>query len=845
MNAISFRRSCCGLLAMIIIAMSPYTLADIFTDKLNKVTKGLADVGKTGCDLISDCSPHTATNPDKPYPPEPESPCNGQVIQPDSAGNYPFSVSTDGASRFAVEFSKNGSTWNDPINGGMGLAQTTGETVPVSADKLLLASKDWYWRTIASTSGEPVASGKACKFSIKPSTGTHTLAIPEIISPACGSQIPAGVVLFDAKPGNGKFEIFKAELQYKSASGWTDSGLLGEIDNTNAGSKYGVAIPFEQLDQQGTEWRWRVRLYNEKMPIFGNVTEAPWTPWCVFGLPAHPSTKPTTPQDSPPLGGVTQAQASTRQEAMERGSTERSAAAVSASGVTTLPSERQRCRITAPYLIPNPPVIETAGSDVRQGDTFRIVCGYHPATKELEWPGCDTETENRVENFRQRIGRATGNRYSGMLDINGVTVRVTASPPGGLDAFELEHLWYQKEAGMVSVVCKVDNMLQPYVGGSEPYLEAGGDLSAGSRIEGREPVRAVDLPPRGQGAIGQRQGSVLGRPIAEGTTDGMRLPAKQARSAGSDTVDPTLNPQPEVPSAKQRDGTGSAISTELPAVQGQHGGSGAVDPKLNPQPEVPSAKQHQETTGGSLDATNLPAVQGRNGGADAVNPTLNPQPEVPSAKQRQGVPATSTGAERQQVEKKVELAAPSPETALPDKVDLQRNSGQSQLTEPDKLLPPPGSLPLPHADASADYAGQQTTLSKDDSLTQIEGGMPLPAGTTNSGAMNPNVEPVGLPVACVVKGGGWTLDGSVTVTNTTRQRLEKGTPVKWTVYKKGTQLGWLANTETEGVYYDQGVLNAALAVGQAVKVGVFAPESLGSYECKASVMPSSTGRAVR
>jgi hypothetical protein len=111
--------------------------------------------------------------------------------------------------------------------------------------------------------------------------------------------------------------------------------------------------------------------------------------------------------------------------------------------------------------------------------------------------------------------------------------------------------------------------------------------------------------------------------------------------------------------------------------------------------------------------------------------------------------------------------------------------------------------------------------------------------------MNPNVEPVGLPVACVVKGGGWTLDGSVTVTNTTRQRLEKGTPVKWTVYKKGTQLGWLANTETEGVYYDQGVLNAALAVGQAVKVGVFAPESLGSYECKASVMPSSTGRAVR
>jgi hypothetical protein len=238
-------------------------------------------------------------------------------------------------------------------------------------------------------------------------------------------------------------------------------------------------------------------------------------------------------------------------------------------------------------------------------------------------------------------------------------------------------------------------------------------------------------------------------------------------------------------------------------------------------------------------------VQGRNGGADAVNPTLNPQPEVPSAKQRQGVPATSTGAERQQVEKKVELAAPSPETALPDKVDLQRNSGQSQLTEPDKLLPPPGSLPLPHVDVSADYAGQQTTLSKDDSLTQIEGGMPLPAGTTNSGAMNPNVEPVGLPVACVVKGGGWTLDGSVTVTNTTRQRLEKGTPVKWTVYKKGTQLGWLANTETEGVYYDQGVLNAGLAVGQAVKVGVFAPESLGSYECKASVMPSSTGRAVR
>jgi len=501
------------------------------------------------------------------------------------------------------------------------------------------------------------------------------------------------------------------------------------------------------------------------------------------------------------------------------------------------------CALSVPYLKAESPVIETANSDLRQGDVFRIICRFTTDVKDLAWSNCDADTARMVEGYREKIVTSSAARYSGMVDVNGSTVRVAASPPQGLDAFEIEHLWVQKEPGTVVMGCKVDNILQPYVEGSGRYIEAQKSVTAGSRIEGREPMRAVDLPPRGQGAIGQRQGSSLGQPIAGGATDATRLPAVQARSVGSDTVDPTLNPQPEVPSAKQRDGTGSAVSTELPAVQGQHGGSGAVDPKLNPQPEVPSTKQRQDATGGSPGVTTLPSVQGRNGGSDAVNPTLNPQPEVPSAKQRQGVPGTSTIAERRQ-EGEEKLAEPSPKTALPDKVNPQRDSDQSQLTGPDNLIPPPVPPTLPSMNPAEGYAGQQTTLIKDDRLTQIQGGMPLPAGTANSGVMNPNVEPVGLPVGCALKGGGWTVAASVTITNTTRQRLEKGTPVKWTAYKKGIQLGSLVNTETEGVYYGQGVLNAALAIGQTGKVGVFS-ESLGSYECKASVMPSSAGGAAR
>ncbi|MCZ7566625.1 MAG: hypothetical protein M5U08_24790 [Burkholderiales bacterium] len=73
-------------------------------------------------------------------------------------------------------------------------------------------------------------------------------------------------------------------------------------------------------------------------------------------------------------------------------------------------------------------------------------------------------------------------------------------------------------------------------------------------------------------------------------------------------VNPALNPQPEVPSAKAGGGMANPALNPQPEVPSAKAGGGMANPALNPQPEVPSARAF----GGAL------------------NPALNPQPEVPS-----------------------------------------------------------------------------------------------------------------------------------------------------------------------------------------------------------------------
>jgi hypothetical protein len=94
--------------------------------------------------------------------------------------------------------------------------------------------------------------------------------------------------------------------------------------------------------------------------------------------------------------------------------------------------------------------------------------------------------------------------------------------------------------------------------------------------------------------------------------------------------------------------------------------------------------------------------------------------------------------------------------------------------------------------------------------------------------------------------------GSVIITNTTSQRLEQGTPARWAVYKKGTQLvlsDWSGKwVPVEGTTVGEAVLSSALRVGQQAFIGGFEGALPGSeieYDCRASVLPASTSRAGR
>jgi hypothetical protein len=285
-----------------------------------------------------------------PVPGEADSPCNGETIRPDSTGNFNFSFTpamqpaTGGISSgfgavtgYSIQFSKNGVNWNDQINEAMKLNNEKGPVVPVNAGTLLIVSKNWYWRVTTQHMGGLMKStpGKrACKFAIEPSGGAQALTAPILVSPVCNSNSAAGTVLFDAKPGAGKFQIFRAELQYNPAVGtalgtWHASNLLTEVDKTNPGSKFGVAIPVQTLSSAAARWRWRARLYNEKMPIFGNSTTATWSAWCQFTVPSHtaqlkggPGTLQQGTAVVPPQGGIkrapTPASATPRLPAVQR-----------------------------------------------------------------------------------------------------------------------------------------------------------------------------------------------------------------------------------------------------------------------------------------------------------------------------------------------------------------------------------------------------------------------------------------------------------------------------------------------------------------------------------------------
>jgi len=429
------------------------------------------------------------------------------------------------------------------------------------------------------------------------------------------------------------------------------------------------------------------------------------------------------------------------------------------------------CALSVPYLKVESPIIETAASDLRQGDVFRVICKFRADLKNLSWPNCDADTARKVAGYHDKIARSSAARYSGMLDVDGATVRVVASPPAGLGDFDIEHFWVHNKPGTFVLSCKIDNVLQQYVTDSGRYIEASTSVSVGPRVEGRKAVDRADLPPSGQAA------------------------RVQTAIGGLGAVNPRLNPQPEVPSAKSPAGTGSGISRDLPAVQGRDDGSGAVNPRLNPQPEVPSAKQPGGTDGVSTNVTGKPSALSALSSSQTATRNNARNPSIQSA-----LPGS---------EYEKELTRPSP-SRLPDYVE-----------PPSKSVTQDGSM---QSQARIPIAGN---------------------GSLNSGVMNQNVDPVGLPVDCAIKSGMPSVS-SISIANTTRQRLDKGTPVNWTVYRQGSQwnLGGGAK-KIEAAFYGKASLNDTLAVGQAGLVGVFKSELAVSYLCKASVFPVSKQRPSR
>ena len=533
----------------------------------------------------------------------------------------------------------------------------------------------------------------------------------------------------------------------------------------------------------------------------------------------------------------------------------------------------QACQLTVPYLEALAPVVETAGSDVRQGDTFRVICEFRAATQTLDWQSCDSETQRNVERLRERMQISAGNRYSGMLDVNGVTVRVTASPPGGAGGFEFEHLWVNGDVGEISLVCKVDNMLQPYVEGSPRYLESTASLTAGPRVEGRAATGAADLPPRGQSGLARAS-------VAGGKAAGSQLPAVQGQRGEANVVNRALNPQPEVPNPEPPDQRQTTVA-----------GNSTVDRTLNPQPDVPNPEPPEQFTrdvqsAGQPVTSDVPTRQ-----VQGIESPIQPSPPIvyyPGLGVDGGSGGSGSSAPSDDSSRQLSTGTSSPQArtggpeqllqeerlaTAPEQVVLQKDSDQVQLIEPDSIPVPPaavqismpnspiGGVPTLSTQASAPgndtdsrqatgnpqspqtqtgLSGQQTSTSGVGTNTRDKGQIATPPNTTNGGVVNSNPAVAGIEVGC-------TNDyGSVTMTNTTSQRLEPGTPARWAVYKKGSEFvisGWGAKwMPVEGTTVGEAILGSALRVGQQAIIGNFKGALPGSeleYDCRASVLPAS------
>ncbi|HNP65239.1 MAG TPA: hypothetical protein PKH39_14985 [Woeseiaceae bacterium] len=232
-----------------------------------------------------------------------------------------------------------------------------------------------------------------------------------------------------------------------------------------------------------------------------------------------------------------------------------------------IPLPPNACRMTVNYYAPEAPLVSAISPRLLVNDQFQIQCSFKKIAREVDWPECDDAARTSMQVLK--LSEEAGGRYSGIVSIDDSTVGVSSSPESGGD-FQSLKLWTFETPGTHKISCQIDNAFHFAAEGEEPYLNADVSVEVGTRSDGLmyrsfEKVNAATLRVR-------PMPSEAAPRLRGVTTESVQPATKQARR--NDMVNPSLNPQPEVPSSKRV------------------GGTDLVNPSLNPQPEVPSPKSN-------------------------------------------------------------------------------------------------------------------------------------------------------------------------------------------------------------------------------------------------------------
>ena len=476
------------------------------------------------------------------------------------------------------------------------------------------------------------------------------------------------------------------------------------------------------------------------------------------------------------------------------------------------------CRLEVTYYVPNAPVIESSSPSLQVGDQVQIQCGFEKRSRQLEWQQCDDEAKIAMNSLK--FSQESGSRYSGMMIVDDTNVGIATSPTDG-SSFDNTGTWVFNEAGSHEVTCQVDNGL--HIAGTESpvYLQAAASLRVGGQ-SGPQEFRAFE-PGRARKVMTTSR-QTESAPLAR---DGRIRFSGDTRTVdgNSGLINPSLNPQPEVPSARQP------------------GGNDMINPSLNPQPEVPSARQPaaDEMINPSLNPQpEVPSA--RQPGADEmINPSLNPQPEVPSARQP-GTdeminpslnPQPEVPSRRLDPDGATMMPAPLPEPPSPnlDNHTPDNFTGAAGQNSSQSFDPQTQFMQVRHVqgnvatDNDMNGAGNSATPA---TTARAAAAITRPANRNSGGAQRISpaaaVTPARTPLTCKL----YAVGGSAMAKTTTYEFWVENTAA--TAVNPGRTVVWQAEgvTVTSSVYGPKAAtwttegsfqLPAILSVGQKIKVG--------------------------